>query len=54
MLGNSAAGKRPLEKGSGIMRGFPRHMQRMWFIMGITPVLVTSLAAYLRFGPAHF
>jgi|GEM_PF-3149010 hypothetical protein len=46
--------KAALEKGSGIMRGFPRHMQRMWFIMGITPVLVTSLAAYLRFGPAHF
>ncbi|NIJ64393.1 hypothetical protein FHR20_001324 [Sphingomonas leidyi] len=45
--------KAALERGSGIMRGFPRHMQRMWFIMGTTPVLVTGLAAYLWFGTAY-
>lgn len=30
------------------MRGFPRHMQRMWLIMGITPIFVAGLGAFLE------
>lgn len=42
--------KKKLETGSGIMRGFPRHMKHFWLFLAVTPLLITGFAALIQFN----